>query len=257
MKDYVVVIPAYEPNQQLDIYIARLLFEGVAHVIVIDDGNDAMFDELFKKISSIDGCTVLHHEMNRGKGAGLKTAIRFYLEHFPTLKGIVTADADLQHLAKDVLNVGEHLKQLNEGFVLGSRVYDVKNMPPRSLIGNTVTSRFFQLLFGLYIRDTQTGLRGITTQELPEMLNLFGDHFEYEMNMLIYMVSHNKRIVQVDIDAVYQEVHVSHYGTFKDSIRIVQQLLKGISSRRATKAISDKNSKIEENIQNKKKGEFI
>ena len=47
MKDYVVVIPAYEPNQQLDIYITRLLDEGVAHVIVIDDGNDAMFDELF------------------------------------------------------------------------------------------------------------------------------------------------------------------------------------------------------------------
>ena len=248
MKDYVVVIPAYEPNQQLDTYITRLLDEGVARVIVIDDGNDAMFDELFKKLSAIAGCTVLHHEMNRGKGAGLKTAIRFYLEHFPTLKGIVTADADLQHLAKDVLNVGEHLKQLNEGFVLGSRVYDVKNMPPRSLIGNTVTSRFFQLLFGLYIRDTQTGLRGITTQELPEMLNLFGDHFEYEMNMLIYMVSHNKRIVQVDIDAVYQEVHVSHYNTFKDSVRIAQQMLKGIGSRRTETVISDKDSNLEKNI---------
>ena len=58
MKDYVVVIPAYEPNQQLDTYITRLLDEGVAHVIVIDDGNDAMFDELFKKISAIAGCTV-------------------------------------------------------------------------------------------------------------------------------------------------------------------------------------------------------
>lgn len=231
MKDYVIVIPAFQPSADLDAYVSTFIREDVAHVIVIDDGNDASYTELFKKIATIDRCTVLRHPSNAGKGAGLKTGIRFYLKKFPECKGIVTADADSQHSVKDVLNVGHHLTKLEDGFVLGSRVYDLKSMPPRSLLGNTVSSRFFQLLFGQYIRDTQTGLRGITTSELPQMLELLGDHFEFEMNMLIYMVKKKKRIVQVDIEAIYQEVHISHYNTYKDTVRIATQMLKGLKSK--------------------------
>lgn len=226
MKDYVIVIPAFQPSRDLDAYISSFIREDVAHVMVIDDGNDASYDGLFNKISNIDRCTILRHSKNYGKGAGLKTAIRFYLEHFSYLKGIVTADADSQHLAKDVLNVGQHLMGMEDGFILGSRMYDRKTMPVRSLIGNKVTSRLFQLLFGLYIRDTQTGLRGITTSELPMLLALDGDRFEFEMNMLIYMVKKNKHIVQVDIEAIYQENHLSYYRTYKDSERIAILMLK-------------------------------
>ena len=100
-------------------------------------------------------------------------------------------------------------------------------MPTRSLIGNTITSRIFQVLFGLYVRDTQTGLRGITMSELEWVLGLYGNHFEFEMNMLIHMVKRKCRIIQADIQAVYQEVHISHFNTYKDSVRIAGQMWKG------------------------------
>src|SRR5699024_1062246 len=135
----------------------------VAQVIVVDDGNDASYDSLFNQIATIDRCIVLYHDENMGKGAALKTAIRYFLAYFSNLNGLITADVDAQHLIEDVLNVGNHLENMSDGIILGSRVYDSNNMPTRSLIGNTVTSRVFQLLFGLYLRDTQTGLRGITT----------------------------------------------------------------------------------------------
>lgn len=228
MKEYAIVIPAYQPIEDLDSYVLEFIQAGVAHVIVIDDGNPASFEDLFTRISKIERCTVLRHTENSGKGTGLKTAIHYFLNHLADLKGIVTADADGQHLRKDVLNVGNQLKKMDEGFVLGSRVYDSKNMPKRSLLGNTITSRIFQLLFGIYIRDTQTGLRGIATSELDWVIHLYGDHFEFEMNMLIQMVKKKSRIVQVDIQAVYQEVHVSHYNTYRDSVRIAGQLWKGL-----------------------------
>lgn len=227
MKEYAIVIPAYQPIEALDSYILEFIQADVAQVIIIDDGNDASYDALFSRISAIDRCTVLRHSTNYGKGAGLKTGIRYYLKHFPDLKGIVTADADAQHLTTDVLNIGRHLEKLENGFVLGSRIYDSKNMPTRSLIGNTITSRLFQLLFGLYVRDTQTGLRGITTSELDRVLQLYGDHFEFEMNMLIDMVKRESRILQVDIKAVYQDEHISHFNTYKDSVRIAGQIWNG------------------------------
>lgn len=227
MREYAIVIPAYQPIEDLDSYVLKFIQADVAHVIVIDDGNDPFYEDLFTRISKLDRCTVLRHTKNFGKGAGLKTAIRYFLKNFPDLKGIVTADADAQHLPEDVLNIGRHLEKMDDGFVLGSRVYDAKNMPTRSLIGNTITSRVFQVLFGLYVRDTQTGLRGITMSELEWVLRLYGNHFEFEMNMLIHMVKRKCRIIQADIQAVYQEVHISHFNTYKDSVRIAGQMWKG------------------------------
>ena len=230
MKNYAIVIPAYQPIDELDSYVLEFVQADVAQVIVIDDGNDASYESLFTRISEMDRCTVLRHTKNSGKGVGLKTAIRYFLNHFSDLKGVVTADADGQHLVEDVLNIGNQLEKMDNGFVLGSRVYDAKNMPARSLIGNTITSRIFQVLFGLYVRDTQTGLRGIATSELDWVLQLYGDRFEFEMNMLIHMVKRECRIVQVDIQAVYKETHISHYNTYKDSVRIAGQMWKGFLS---------------------------
>lgn len=226
MKKYAVVIPAYRPKELIEEYVNGLVHHGVSHVIIVNDGNEESFEELFQRLSKIERTTVLKHSINRGKGAGLKTAIDYYLKYLSHLKGIVTADADGQHLLEDVLNIGNHLEKMDEGFVLGARVYNRKNMPPRSLIGNTVTSRVFQALFGTYIRDTQTGLRGIATSELEWVFQLRGDHFDFEMNMLINMVKKHRRIVQVDIEAVYEEVHVSHFNTYKDSVRIAGQMFK-------------------------------
>src|SRR5699024_889925 len=87
----------------------------------------------------------------------------------------------------------------------------------RSWIGNLLTSLVFKIFFGQFIRDTQTGLRGITTPELGWATPLSGDNFDYEMIMLIHMDSKNKRIISVDIATLYKKVHTSHLDTSKDA----------------------------------------
>lgn len=225
MRDYAVIIPAYRPKEDLPQYVNHLIQEQVAQVIVIDDGNDADFDGLFQQLKQFERCTVLHHQENSGKGAALKTGFQYFLDHFSHLAGLVTADADGQHLVKYVLNVGDRVEKNKHGFVLGTRDFHRKDMPTRSFIGNKTTSRFFQILFGIYIKDTQTGLRGIATSEVNWVIRLKGNKFEYEMNMLINMLKKRKRIVRVDIEAVYEEVHISYYNTYEDSFRIAKQMI--------------------------------
>lgn len=224
MREFAVVIPAYRPKEDLPQYVNHLIQEQVAQVIVVNDGNGPEFDGLFQQLNQFERCTVLHHKENSGKGAALKTSFRYYLDHFPGLSGLVTADADGQHLVKDVLNVGDRIEKNKEGFVLGTRSFRRKGMPVRSFIGNKTTSRIFQVLFGIYIKDTQTGLRGIATRELDWVIRLKGSQFEYEMNMLINMLKKKKRIVRVDVEAVYEEVHISYYNTYEDSVRIAKQM---------------------------------
>lgn len=225
MKKYAVVIPAFRPMKSFPSYINHLLQNDVPQIIVVNDGSEKEYDEIFSEIGTLKGCTVVTHELNSGKGAALKTGFTYFLEHFSYLDGVVTADADGQHSIKDVLAVGKHLDTLEEGFVLGSRVFKKKHMPLRSWIGNRFTSLVFKIFFGKFIRDTQTGLRGITKKELEWVSQLNGDHFDYEMNMLINMVRKNKRIIRVDIAALYEQEHTSHFETYKDAKLVARAIL--------------------------------
>jgi len=226
MREFAVVIPAYRPKDILPQYVDRLIQHGVKQVIVVDDGNEASYNELFHQLAQYERCTVLEHQYNSGKGAALKTGFNHFLNHHLELPGVVTADADGQHLIEDVLKVGDRIAQNKEGFVLGTREFHRKEMPTRSFIGNTVTSRVFQGLFGMYIKDTQTGLRGIATGELYWIIQLKGDHFDFEMNMLINMIKKNKRIVRVDVAAIYDDVHISYFDTYTDSVRVARQMVR-------------------------------
>ena len=228
MRKFGVVIPAFRPMKELPEYVRHLSLQGVPKIIVVNDGSEETFDAMFAEINEIENCIVLNNEVNSGKGASLKRAFTYYLEHCSHLKGAVTADADGQHAVDDVLAVGEKLATLDEGFVLGSRVFNRKYMPFRSWIGNRFTSFVFKILFGRYIRDTQTGLRGVTSNELDWVSQLQGDHFEYEMNMLINMIRKDKRIVRVDIKALYAKEHTSHFETYKDAKLIAQLIVKNL-----------------------------
>lgn len=226
MKRFAVVIPAYRPKENLPQYVNHLIQQNVAHVIVVNDGNEETYDSLFNQLSQVEHCTVLHHDYNRGKGGALKTGFNHFLDYHSELSGVVTADADGQHLVKDVLNVGDHLEKEQSDFILGVRDFERKAMPIRSFLGNKATSLVFRGLFGMYIADTQTGLRGIATSEIEWVVRLKGNHFEFEMNMLMNMINKEKRIVRVDIESVYEEEHISYFETYTDSVRIARQMFK-------------------------------
>lgn len=87
-----VVIPAYQPDERLSRYVADLKASGFTAITVVDDGGGPAYAALFDALER-EGCRVLRHEVNRGKGAALKTAFRL-LEADPDLDAVVTADCD-------------------------------------------------------------------------------------------------------------------------------------------------------------------
>lgn len=48
----------------------------------------------FAELDAMDGVSVTHHELNRGKGCALKTGYAYIQAHFPAASGVITADAD-------------------------------------------------------------------------------------------------------------------------------------------------------------------
>lgn len=226
----VVLIPSLNPDGHLEEVVRGCLGQGLREVVVVNDGSDPSCGPTFAQVEAL-GAVVEHHPVNRGKGAALKTGIRAALEHFPALEGVVTADGDGQHLPEDIRRVAQALCGQERPFVLGIRDFSGQQVPWRSRIGNRITSFFLRKAIGLDCPDTQTGLRGLPRALLPQLLELPGDRYEYETNMLTHVTAIHYPIQMIPIQTVYEDNNRgSHFRTVVDSARIYRRPLKYAAS---------------------------
>jgi glycosyltransferase involved in cell wall biosynthesis len=223
--EFAVLIPAFEPDTRLVSLIATLLEKGVSHVIVVDDGSAQERSHIFDALRTMPSVHVLRHPRNRGQGRSVKSGLEFALTQLPTVSGVVTADADGQHIIDDILLVAETLRRTGS-FVLGSRRFD-QDVPARSQLGNTLTRWVFRILSGHDVYDTQSGLRGFPRQHLRELVSIPGERFEYNMNVLTHFCRAGSPPLEVPITTVYIEGNrSSHFKPIRDSLRIYSGLLR-------------------------------
>lgn len=229
MTNCAIIIPVLNPTTNLIDYVNRLIKKGIPQIIVVNDGSKEELNHIFAHLQLIEGCTVLHHDTNKGKGRALKTAFHYFLEKHHYLAGVITADADGQHSVEDVYKIAKILMTISDGLILGVRNFNQAGIPTRSLAGNRFTSFIFKLLYGVKLEDTQTGLRAIPKQELAKLLKLSGERYEYEINMLIYAVKKKFTLIKVSIQTLYfDENSSSHYRPIIDSVRVFQKLVSGL-----------------------------
>ena len=132
----IILIPSLEPDDRLPAYVGRLLERGFARILIVDDGSGEKYQPIFSSIAAMPGCTVLHHEVNRGKGAALKTGYAWIEKHCPDATGVITADADGQHAVEDCWRLAEALTEGKRALYLGSRDFNLPHVPPKSRFGN-------------------------------------------------------------------------------------------------------------------------
>lgn len=216
--DFIILIPAYNPNYELYKIINKLYKNKYSKIVVINDGSKKI--EIFNKIKN--KAIVINHEINKGKGIALKTGIEYCLKNFPNTAGIITVDADGQHLIEDINKIYEKLKYNNNGIILGSRNFKGKEIPIRNKIGNILFRNILEIKTKIKLQDTQTGLRGIPIQYLKEFKNIKGEHYEYETNMLLYCIKNDIKVSEININNVYINKNKSScYKPIKDSIKIM------------------------------------
>ncbi len=221
----VAVVPSLDPDEKLITVLEGLVANGFTDIVMVNDGSKD--DSYFKIAEERYGCVVLTHEVNKGKGRALKTAFTYILEHFSSVDGVVTLDGDNQHTAKDIVNVSSYIAKNPDSVVLGVRDFSSKDVPFRSRFGNKTTALLFKLCCAQDIPDTQTGLRGIPLKFLPFLIELEGERFEYETNMLLSIPRMKATSVCVPIETVYlNENETSHFRPLKDSYMIMRTLIK-------------------------------
>lgn len=219
----VVIIPALNPDEGLRELVERN-WELENQVIIVNDGSDVEHERLFWELGS--KCIVLHHKENLGKGAAIKTALKYIREELWECNVIGIMDADGQHLPDDMEKLLMKVPADPMALVIGTRTID-KNIPWKSRMGNLITRKDFRLATGVEVSDTQTGMRAFSARLLGFMSNIQGERYEYEMNVLITCAKARVPIIEVPIQTIYhdKENSCSHFRKIRDSVRICRQLL--------------------------------
>lgn len=219
-----IIIPAYQPNNKLLQLIETIQLNSDYGIILVDDGSSKECKPIFNEAED-EGCIVLTHEENKGKGAALKTAFTYALASDET-DGLICADCDGQHTWQDIKQIANALPEHSSSVILGCRKF-TGTVPLKSMLGNKITRSIFYLISGNWITDTQTGLRGFSAKMLPWLVKLQGNRYEYEMNQLLEAKKAGYNFYSIPIDTLYENNNEgSHFHPIKDSIRVYLPILK-------------------------------
>ncbi len=222
-----IIIPAYQPDKRMIDILKKLQRAHLQPVVVVDDGSGPQYRHFFEEAEMRFDCTVLRHAVNQGKGRALKTAFNYCLNEYSDLIGCVTADSDGQHTPECISKCRDALIESPDSLILGCRDFDLENVPTKSRMGNKISCKVCAWFCGVKVSDTQTGLRAIPKAFMQELMNVAGERFEFETNMLI-QTKERIKIREVEIETVYdsKENHATHFNPLRDSIRIYKLFLK-------------------------------
>ena len=218
----IALIPAYMPDEKM-IDVSKGLYQEGFEIIIVNDGSPETFNKAFSDASRY--ARILVHNENKGKGEALKTGLEYIHRTYDAPYTVVNADADGQHRLEDIIKVISVAETNRSCLVLGSRKMEGK-VPFKSRAGNAITRFVYRLTTGNIVYDTQTGLRAYSDKLVPELLQISGSRYEYEMNMLMELPKHGIEIKEELIKTVYiGKNESSHFDPIKDSIKIYREIL--------------------------------
>ena len=219
-KKLIVLIPSYEPDENLTKLIKNLNKNKITS-IVVDDGSGKDYKEIFDNLDT----KVISYEINQGKGHALKEGYKYIKDNYKEYV-VVTMDSDGQHRIEDALNLYNYILENDDTLVLGKRPRGEKT-PLRSKVGNAITRFVFHIVSGQDVYDTQTGLRAFSNKLMDYMLKIKGERFEYEMNVLLYAKNNKIPIKELEIETIYIDNNSkSHFNAFKDSFKVYKEIIK-------------------------------
>lgn len=201
MPRLVAVVPAYNEASTVAAVVSSLRPVADA-VIVVDDGSADRTAALARQA----GALVVSHRINRGLGAALSTGLAAALEI--GAETVATFDADGQHQAEDLVRLVRPILDGQADCALGCRTLGRQAMPASRRLANWVGNALTWALFGLWVKDSQSGLRAFS-RAAAERIELRCQRMEVSSEIVKEIKRHGWRLAEVPIKAVYTDYSLS------------------------------------------------
>ncbi len=195
-----LVVPVYNEIQGIEKTLAHLRkiqrdadFE--LEIILVNDGSDDGTEDLLRKMPRRKGITVIHHPINRGYGAALKTGIK--ASRFPR---IAITDADGTYPNDRIPEFFHDMVKNNLDMLVGSRTGEVVRIPIIRRPAKWVINKLVNYLTGIKVPDVNSGLRIMKREVLERFLHLLPDGFSFTATITLAMLVNGYIVTYVPIN---------------------------------------------------------
>ncbi|MGQ9684020.1 MAG: glycosyltransferase family 2 protein [Anaerolineae bacterium] len=169
-----VLVPVYNEEAALEELLRRVAAVPLdLEIIVVDDCSSDRTPEILATLQQeLPNLRVIRHPQNRGKGAGIRTAMQ-------AASGdcVVIQDGDLEYDPSDLPRL---LRPIEAGEA--DVVYGVRSLAGQKLhvrLGNRFLTWLTNLLYGLHLHDMETCYKMMRTQ-VARRLNIESQRFDLE-----------------------------------------------------------------------------
>lgn len=184
---YTVIVPAYNEERNIGKLLGKLT-SITKNVIVVDDGSTDKTYEVARRF----GVKVIRHKKNRGKTQAVITGLKAARS-----EGVVLIDGDNQ-LSPEYIPL--FVKELGKcDLVIGNRFLAGAKFPFHKLLANLLIAK----LVSLKVHEVGDPLNGLRAFRRSKFLDLRGDGFAVDLDMVFKAKRKNLRICQLPVSADY------------------------------------------------------
>jgi len=217
---YCFVIPNYNHAD----YIAKLMdaLEGFGFpIIMVNDASDAHIKaQLMALTKQHPLLTLLHHEVNQGKGGAVQTGLLF--AHEKGFEHAIQIDADGQHCLDDIHTLLTLSQTHPADVISGKPVYD-DSVPKHRYWARYIT-HFWVVLetLSFKLKDTMCGYRVYPLAPTVALINQvkLGKRMDFDIEVLVRLFWRGTTTQFFDTKVIYPELGISHFKAFEDNVRI-------------------------------------
>ncbi len=235
MKEILIIIPAYNEQEQIGALLEKLSAPEISEVADILVMNDASTDRTGTVVRE-HNVNLVTHVYNLGYGSGLQVGYKYAVRH--QYKYVIQMDADGQHDVCNVLPIYRALTTPNESgqlpdIVLGSRFVEGSDSFPINGLKMFAIHYFrmlIRLLAGKKVMDPTTGLQGMNRRTflLYAQYNQFDDRYP-DTNVIIRMLLLGYRIKEIPSVMHARTTGKSMHTGIKPVIYMIRMTLSVIS----------------------------
>jgi glycosyltransferase involved in cell wall biosynthesis len=220
-----VIVPVYNERNTLVEVLRRMraveLPDGIEReIIVVDDGSTDGTRDVLKQLGDSTVRVVLH-DVNRGKGAALRTGFAHATGEY-----VLVQDADLEYDPEDWPKLLSPVLRGKARVVYGSRFTgERRNMLLLHWIGNRFLSMTTNVLYNTTLSDMETCYK-LLERDLVDQMKLHSNRFDIEPEITAKVLKRGIRIYEVPISYSGREFDEGKKITWRDGFAALWTLVK-------------------------------
>ncbi len=228
-----IIMPAYNEANHIIFSIKETMrtfneFGCDYEIVIIDDGSkDGTYEKIKEFAADHTNLCAKRNRVNFGKGRALKKAFRYTIGDY-----IVFLDADLDLHPEQVKVLFDAMRKYKADVVIGSKRHPESkvNYPLQRKI---ISSGYYYLvrsMFGLPIRDTQTGIKLFKRKVLEDAFpRVLIKRYAFDLELLVNAHHLGYKIVEAPIRLHFQRPFgrirfIDIWHTWRDTLAIFYRM---------------------------------